>query len=366
MARKKQDPALALEPEPQEQRTEIGPGDLVDVRFGRLENGEWYASLGAPDSDGLCATSSFPWEALRGLQKLVKQAGDLGAYRVAGEQEMGRCEQVSSDGADCCVLGCRIINVPAVVGALKLAANAAPEFGDDEVGRFAREHGEIVRLYGVLKEPGIKAKGTDQDVLTATFEAVGDDMTPEYRYLRPSSKQEVVAIIYHANRVSLAASTRERLDQPDLFTGEEAPPAAVEVLACPSCLRIIRTEGQMPGAKCPECEFGTLEIREVRDLRCSHCGYPQETTDQQEGDNCTQCGVGQYAIPITGGSTMGCCEKERTEEGLAEGVPVAPGTAVGDNEQSAEGAGTAEKSEGPVALEGGEGEAEEGDNQHGA
>lgn len=182
-------------------------------------------------------------------------------------------------------------------------------------GRFARDHAEIVRLFGTLDEPGIKAKGTDEDVLTATFKAIGDDMTPEYRYLRPNSKKQVVAIIYHADRAP--RETREfRASQPALF--DPTPDASVEVLACPGCSRIARGEGLMPGAACPFCAEADMEIMQaVAGLRCASCNQEPELVTAQQGDTCTLCGEGQYAITTGGRNGMSCqetCEKQETQE----------------------------------------------------
>jgi len=207
------------ESESQEQ-SEIMPGEGVDIHLARLESGEWAGRIGRPDDeDAISFTSAFPWEVLRGLAKQVKQAdGQLVAFRIAGEQEMALCPHAAGDGTVCVMLGCPIEDVEGRVAELRAVS---AHLGD---GFAAALGGEIVRLHGTLKEPNLKGKGEDEDVLTATFEIAGEDLTPEYRYLKPSAKKQVVAIVYHA----YAAPAKPKVD-PDQRAmefpdgGEDAP-----------------------------------------------------------------------------------------------------------------------------------------------
>ena len=240
---------------------EIQPGEMIDLRFGRMLDGMWFASMGAPDEIGLCATAPWPWEALRGLVKLVKEA-DLTPYR-AGGQEMGKCGHVSSDGTLCCALDCHIENAIDAVASLRMT-----HLGDDLPEPIAG--GEIVRLFGMMKEPALKGKGDEGDELTASFVMAGDDLTPEYRFLRPSAKKQVVAIVYHAHALPKPSDVPFEQMEIDFVSAAYADSGngngQVEVLRCAVCLKEIHAEGQEPGMTCPICGEGVIEIAMVSGL----------------------------------------------------------------------------------------------------
>jgi len=191
---------------------------------------------------------------------------------------MGLCEHVSSDGRLCVALGCPIGGAGAVAQSLRQV--------QDQIGSEfpAALTTEIVRLCGTLKEPVLRGKSEDEDLLTATFEVTGDDLTPEFRYLKPSAKKQVVAIVYHA----YAAPARQEvpLGQTALeFEGREDD--TVEVLRCPACLRDIHAEGQEPGMPCPICQEGTLEIVTVSAAEAGEqpADAAAEETEEQPADD---------------------------------------------------------------------------------
>ena len=148
---------MAKRRETVEQQPGIQPGEGIEIRMARLESGEWYAQIGAADDENAIAqTSAFPWEALRGLAKQIKEA-DLSPFRTVGEQECGRCEHASGDSRLCMLLECPIGGAPAILTALK---HGSAILGD---GVLPVPLDEIVRLHGTLKEPVLRGKGEDED-----------------------------------------------------------------------------------------------------------------------------------------------------------------------------------------------------------
>jgi len=259
---------------------DIQPGEMVEIRLGRLESGEWYGQIGGSDDENAIAqTSAFPWEVLRGLAKQVKQAdGALVSWRVSGEQQMGLCEHVSSDGRLCAVLQCPTGGAQAVAQALRE--------GQDRLGTDFPQasSNEIVRLYGVMKEPDLKGKGEDGHLLTTIFEMRGDNLTPEFLFLNPSAKKQVRAIVYHA--FAPPVRTDVPLGQVGLaFEGHEGD--TVEVLRCLACLRDIHAAGQEPGMPCPICQEGTLEIVTVSAAEAGEqpADAAAEETEEQPADD---------------------------------------------------------------------------------
>jgi len=288
-SRSKRNPEPQAEPQ---QQTDIQPGEGVEIKMGRLESGEWYAQIGAGDDEGAIAqTSAFPWDVLRGLAKQVKQLdGALGSFRILGEQECGRCEHATPDGRMCVALECPTGGAEAVANALK---QGHALLGD---GILPVPLDEIVRLHGTLKEPVLRGKAEDEDLLTATFEVVGEDLTPEYRYLKPSAKKQVVAIVYHAYAPAKAADVVPGQMSMNL-DGSSETAATVEVLGCPVCLRIVRTEGAEPRMVCPLCENGALEFVHVPRLNCLECEAEPDHINAADGDECAACGKGKYRLP---------------------------------------------------------------------
>jgi len=210
---------------PETNATEVGPGDQLQVTFGRLPSGEWYGSIGgAADEEAIAQTSAFPWEVLRGLAAQVKRrAEELVRFRMdMNPDEMGRCPHASQDGTRCELLQCPSGGAEAVVRMLQETREAM------FTGAPIPTSSEIVRLCGLMKEPRLVGKGEDEgDVLTATFEITGDDLTPEFRYLRPSAKKQVVAIVYHALAAPSGRSARP--DQLDIFN---PPPEGGDRVSC--------------------------------------------------------------------------------------------------------------------------------------
>ncbi len=195
-----------------DQPTEIQPGERVVIEFGRLDSGEWYGQIGNGEEEDqvIAQTSAFPWEVLRGLAAQVKKQPEfLAQHRaLALPDDMGGCPHASQDGTRCELLQSPIGGAEAVVRMLR-EARAVLLYGAPAPSGL-----EIVRLYGVMKEPRLVGKGEDEgDVLTAVFEVAGDDLTPQFRYLRPSAKKQVVAIVYHAYAPPSAA----KRDQLDMF-----------------------------------------------------------------------------------------------------------------------------------------------------
>lgn len=240
---------------------EIQPGEAVDIRFGRLSDGQWFASIGAGDESAPSATAAWPWEALRGLAKQVKDS-DLSPFRLAGEQEIGRCVHASPDGRMCCVLECPTGGAEAVIRSLRLVSD---QLGDD----FPQLMGsEIVRLCGTLKEPVLRGKGEDEDQLTATFEVMGDDLTPEYRYLRPSAKKQVVAIVYHAYAApKYESSDPDQMALPIEDSGEinaEGGDESIQDLYCPACNSGASSEYVSEGRVCLGCGNANYQRRELQ------------------------------------------------------------------------------------------------------
>lgn len=240
-----------------EQPAEIQPGEGVEIRMARLESGEWHASIGASDDENAIAfTAAWPREALRGLAKQIPQgSGTLAAYRIGGDQEAGPCEHATPDGRMCVVLQCPTGGAEAVAQALQA--------GRDLLGsQFPMAStNEIVRLYGVMKEPVLRGKGEEGHLLTATFEVVGENLTPEFLFLNPSAKKQVAAFVYHAYAPPKSADIPLGQRSMD-FEGGNGQAEGIEVLMCPVCMKEVHAEGQEPGMACPLCENGILEIRQ--------------------------------------------------------------------------------------------------------
>ncbi len=228
----------------------IQPGERVLIEFGRLESGEWYGVIGAADDeDSIAVTSAFPWEVLRALGKLAKHhAEELGAHRLLADPDtVGGCVHASQDGTRCELLQCPSGGAEAVVRMLQEARAAVFS------GAPTPLTGEIVRLYGTMKEPKLVAKSEDERILTATFEVSGDDLVPEFGYLAPSAKKQVVAIIYHAH----AALARVRADQLDMF-GDPNPRGGDSRVSCTETTHTEETapEATEEAAAQPETEQG--------------------------------------------------------------------------------------------------------------
>jgi len=216
-------------PEEQPEQTEIEPGEGVDIHLARLESGEWFGRIGEPDDDAaLVATAAWPWEALRGLAKQVKQSdGALAAYRIVGEQEMGRCEHASSDSGACVLLGCPIEEAEATAQRLLSGGSAR------DLAVAVSDRVEIVRLYARLEKPRLVGEEEGEE-LTATLKMTGEDLMEEYGYLRNEAGNQVLAIIYHA--LNAPPKSKPHPDQRSMeFAGDTAGPPVVD-----SCGELVR------------------------------------------------------------------------------------------------------------------------------
>jgi hypothetical protein len=265
------------EPEPsaQAEQREIQPGEGVEIHVGRLESGEWYGRIGdAGDESAIAQTSAFIWEVLRGLVRQVKEA-DLTPFRVASDQQMGLCEHVTSDGRMCAVLECPIGGAEAVALALREGG------GDGTTPTTFTSDREIVRLYGRLEKPRRVGEKED-DELTVTVKVTGEDLNPEYGYLREEEGKQVVAILYRG--IVPAKPADVPLGQTSLPLDGEPVVATVEVLWCPVCEHTVHAEGQEPGMTCPLCENGILEIttRPADEMGSEPSSEPADKAGQPE------------------------------------------------------------------------------------
>ncbi len=297
-----------------QQPAEIRPGESVEIALGRLESGEWYGRIGrADDENAMTTKSAFPHQVLSALGRQVRanDASTLAGHKLAGGPECGYCEHATLDGRICSVLECPIGGAPAVAQALKASGGTA------EPSQFTRDR-EIVRLYGRLEKPRLVGEEKGEE-LTATLKMTGEDLSPEYTYLRDEATKEVVAIIYHA--ISVAKPTDVLLGQQQLDFSASSAAATVPVLSCPVCLRIVRTEGAEPGQTCPLCENGTLEIVRVPALLCCKCQAAPDLWNVAPGDECVACGKGRYEI---GGQPHRREDAEKADEaegGTEQGQP---------------------------------------------
>ncbi len=240
-------PVKVMEP------VEIQPGEAVDIRLGRLESGEWYSSIGQADGeDSIVSRSAFPWQALSGIGKQIRGRTEaLIEHKILGP-ECGRCENVTLDGRLCGALECP------VGGALAVAQALRASHPEGEPTQFAPER-EIVRLYGKLEKPRLVG-AEEADELTATVKVTGEDLGPEYGYLREEATNEVVVIFYRSLTAPKATDVPLGQRNLDFEPDGNAQPEHGEALMCPVCEKEIHAEGQEPGMTCPLCENGVLEI----------------------------------------------------------------------------------------------------------
>lgn len=254
--------------------TEIQPGEAVDVRLTRISpSGDWCASIGGVEGEeALAQTAAWPWEALRGLAKQVKErTGELAQFRLAGEQEMGRCAHASPDGTLCCVLECPTGGAGAIVRALKAA-------GGNEALVLGPEFYEIVRLHGKLEKPRLVGEEEGEE-LTVTMKVTGDDLVPEYHFVRNEAGNHVLAIIYHrepppqitpVDPDQQALPLSEEGGEPEEVLGETE---SVQDLVCPACGSRASSEYVSVGRTCIGCEKAAYE--QITPSETETSGEPQ-------------------------------------------------------------------------------------------
>ena len=240
---------------------ELNPGDSLDIRMGRLESGEWYASVGETTGEEgeLVGVGAWPHKALQELAKLLKadEGRGLGAYRIAGGPGIGGCIHASSneDGGRCELLDCLQENAEGYVQTLQRVRQ--------EAGAALIDGGsEIVRLYGKLEKPRLVGDEAGEE-LTVTVKSSGPDLVEEYLAAREEASKSVVAIIYHRTAAPAKAKSNGHAlpvqaplpigGEPEVVQPSGPTPVKHGAYVCIGVCGRRWDEGE-DGCKCPLCK----------------------------------------------------------------------------------------------------------------